>query len=402
METLPPEVFGHIVGSLGVEQEIAKIPLVCKRWNALIHDPMAGALPARYSGDYRTSNELKRRPTHLWLLEGSTLRLKSLDLSWLMELHIDNASRVKLEPLNGAAPMLDKLTLRSRGQIFYGGDSYEKFIGGHRVSELEMQGHPIDPRLLVTRLYRSPPLVTPVESIPPDAIEWNSEFGVKAKNPRNHFVARIVAKIIISDPSGVETINHIRGGGVLQTKVVVGQPGDTVFVELDPLNGFAGIIGHYEIYYQSTAPIRVWSVEDTARGADNESWGKIDVDFEYFTDQVMTGKVKEGGPCRLYFGLLVTNLEIYGPNLGAAAVHVDYMTNTMPGDPIMNSHMLVYRGRAVDADGVVRIPLNSNLSRSDCCKIWTDQPSDSRVTVVGKTKNIFRFRHGCSGSVFAP
>lgn len=388
--------------SLGVEQEIAKIPLVCKRWNELIHDSMAGALPARYSGDYRTANELNRRPTHLWLLKGSTLRLKLLDLSWLMELHIDDASQVKLEPLNGAAPMLDKLTLKSRGQVFYGSDSYEKFMGGHRVSELEMQVHPIDPRLLATRRYRSPPPVTPVEPIPSDAIEWNSEFGIKAKNPRNHFATRICAKIIISSLSGVETITHNRGGHVLQTKVVVGQPGETVFVELDTLNGYAGIIGVQEIYYQSTAPIRVWSVEDTERGADVKSWGETDVDFVYLDDQLLTGKVTAERPCPLYFNLLVTDLEIYGPNLGAAVVHVDFLCSAMPGTSVDNFETLVYRGRAVDADGVVRIPLNANLSRSNFCQIWTDQPSDSRVTVVGKTKNIFRFRRGCSGAMFMP
>lgn len=399
VETLPPEVFGRIAHSLGAEREIAKLSLVCKRWSALVHDPMAAALPARYSGVHCHAKEFGRRPTHLHLSAGSTLRLKSLDLSWLMELHLDDAWKVNLEPLGGAAPLLDKLTLKSRLHIFHGDDSYEKFMSGHRVSELEMHIHPIDPFLLAAKRPRPPPPVAPVAPIPSDAIEWESELDLRAKCPRDHFATRVVARMIITN--GFETIHHVRGVHRLQTKVVVGRPGDVVTVELDPLNGFAGINGWQIAYYQATSPIKVWSVEDTTRNASPEAWQDLKAEFEFFSDQLMTTETKSKTPSSLHFNLLVTDLEFHGPNLGAAVVHVDYMTNAMPGEQINDFEMFVYRGRAVDADGVVRIPLNANLSRCNVCQIWTDQPDKSKITVVGKTKNIFMFEHGASGAGFA-
>jgi len=404
MNTLPPELFGKIMHDTGHVATVANAALVCKDWHALMCDPMAGALPARYAGVYHHhhANELRRRPTHLRLLAGSTLSLAALDLSWLVELIVDDASLIDLTPLEKSlTPLLESVTIH--------GVHRDKIPTALAVPRIEIQYresgnfllHPPAVLPLDTafkRRQRDRPKIAP---IPSDAIRWTDTWGLRASPPFPHFTTRVWATIIVS--KGPEVITHIRGGRLIQSRVVFGRPGQAVTVELDPLNGFAGVGGYLNVFYQATSPIMVWSTSDPSRDASVRAVSHLDEEFEIEQNHLTRYVAKPGEGIDLHFNLVVTELEVRGSGLGAASVWIPNMTDqfvhTQASYPPLTN---VIRGRAVDADGVVRIPLNVNFSRNDRVLLWTDLPAGSVATVVAKTKNVFVFLQGGSGVMYCP
>ena len=402
---IPPEVFGCIVRQVGNVETSGALSLVCKQWRGLMRNPMTNALFARYKGVYhRKDFKNKRRPTHLHLLEGSTLHPNKIDTSWLVELRIDNAAAFSFEKIGHSdLLMLDTLVLGNVRCLV----DVAMFLGSCRVSRLELQCQQKPTLMSIVTVcaaprHRRPPksLDDVIAPIPADAIQWNSEYRLRASPPHAHFCKRAWANIVMTNP--IETISYLCGYYEVQAKVVCGTPGEVKLVRLDPIGGHMSAIALMAPAFQATAPMEVWTEPDLDRdpATQMDADEMIAIEQDRIVRFTMDTTIASH---RLHFNLFVKEIEVHGTGLRSAAFYINTFTNQRPGDrnepTIIKYHMI--RGRSVDADGVVRIPIGANFSRSDVARITVyGKPSPNPVTVVGKTENIFHSHMGMGGLVY--